>query len=108
MGDPDPGSRLENVQNAILSFRRFAAACLDKDLLESDIAKRVESMVESDSVYSKPRTVAREEKIAQYKRQKEIKQKMEGLESSSSVDEEEARELALLHINSSVLNVSGV
>mmetsp|Transcript_8094 Transcript_8094/g.20780 ORF Transcript_8094/g.20780 Transcript_8094/m.20780 type:complete len:152 (+) Transcript_8094:653-1108(+) len=29
---------------------------------------------------------------------------MEGLESSSSVDEEEARELALLHINSSVLN----
>ena len=114
-GSVSDGGQLESVENAARCFRGFVASCADKDLLEDDIRKGTDSMGRTEAV-------SRQQKIEQYKRQKDLKRRIESLAGAlhpssappaddddvgdEGPNEEQERELALLQINHAAMNAA--
>ena len=87
------GDRLENVNEALVCFRSFVRNLADKELLEDKI-KKFEGRMDGSATF----TFGREERIALYRQQKELKAAMTSL-SRLEEDEENARSISLLQIN---------
>jgi len=94
-----PGNdRLPSLEESVLCFRSFVRQCNDKGLLEDGVRSFV-GRLEDGATF----TFGREEKIALYRRQKEVKQAMEAL-GRLEEDEENVRSTSLLQINSCAMS----
>uniref|UniRef100_A0A7S2Z393 TAP42-like protein n=1 Tax=Chloropicon laureae TaxID=464258 RepID=A0A7S2Z393_9CHLO len=105
--DPGRGDRLERCEAAAGCFRDFVRECADKGVLEDAMKPFEERMLGDGGSGSgggggTPLRFSRDEKIALYRRQKELQQHMASL-SRLEADEENARSLHLLRINTSAM-----
>ncbi|QDZ17514.1 TAP42-like TOR regulation protein [Chloropicon primus] len=92
--------RLVCLRQGLASFLAFARQCKDKGLLEDKVKSLVEGMDGAAAI-----TFGREEKIALYRRQKELRQAMETLSLvAEAEDEDTTRALSLLQVNSSAMS----